>query len=174
MGDGIRIFIAHKAVLNNEPRSFQVQINVSTMSSMLQRQDMLIAPRRRRTEEAAPAAETPSTCKQPGLTQNETREAQTHNLVVPGGNPRPQFHGQTSQEREIKNENGTGEGKKRVRNFGLPTLLGLTLLGHHPPGPPLFLGLGFHTPRGPTLLGPHPSGPFNFGMKLILDETVIG
>ena len=53
-----------------------------------------------------------------------------------------------------------GEGKKKTRNFGPPTLR-----GPPPFGAPLFLGLGQHPsilhPLGPNSPGPHPFGnPF--------------
>ena len=50
------------------------------------------------------------------FTQNDPRETQTHTVVVHGGNPRPQFHEETDQERKKKKVGR--EREKRERNFG--------------------------------------------------------
>ena len=58
-------------------------------------------------------------------------------------------------QRDTKERNGGGKGKKKARNFGLPTLRGPTLSGPHFSG---FYPSGLH-PSGLHPLGLHPSGP---------------
>ena len=48
-------------------------------------------------------------------------------------------------------ENGAGQGKKRAKIFGPPTLRAPTLRGPHPSGPPFFSGFG-HPPFGSPIL----------------------